>query len=207
MLDLAVRDKYFYNDIKGETTVEEFLNILDRPENEGKLLELINGNIVAMAGNANINHHRISSHLASKIYAYLEGKQCEVFQDMNVFLLKDKFGKFKNVFQPDIMVGCDKYKMVLSGYEGAPEFIAEIVSKSTASYDYLVKTLHYLRAGVKEYWIVDLYQNQIVVYLNGGEEPPIVRAYTFNDRIKISIFDDLWIDFKEILKTVDLDLK
>ena len=92
--------------------------------------------------------------------------------------------------------------MTNKGYEGTPEFIVEIVSKSTAPNDYFVKSRLYMEFGVKEYWIVDLNTKQIVVYINNGENPPIIYRYTFNDEITIGIFKDLSIDFKEILKIV-----
>jgi len=210
-MGIAVPEGVYYGDIEGDITVDEFLKIYDLPDNEGKKLELIDGHIVAMAGNANINHHRISGFLFNKIYNHLEGKPCEVFQDINVYLYNEGSRKNKNVFQPDIMVGCDRDKMALGGYKGAPDFIIEIISKSTSSNDYLLKTYHYMKSGVKEYWIVDLYQNLISVYINDGDDSLIVRAYTFNDEIKISILDDFNIDFnidfKEILKIVDLNLK
>ena len=206
-MSLAIRKEYIFDESEGEVTADEFVDFLDLPENKSKSYLLVDGYIVMMAGNANINHHRISSYIAREIGNYLKGKPCEVFQDMNVYLFQESIGNCKNVFQPDLIVGCDREKMVLRGYEGPPELIVEVTSKSTANYDYLVKTLHYMRAGVKEYWIVDLDRNQIVVYLNGGEEAPIIRSYTFEDTISIGIFGDFSIDFKEILEIVDLSLK
>lgn len=38
---------------------------------------------------------------------------------------------------------------------GAPDFICEIASPSTKQYDTPEKFLAYLRAGVREYWMVD----------------------------------------------------
>ena len=92
--------------------------------------------------------------------------------------------------------------MTERGYEGTPEFVAEITSRSTARNDYLIKLNRYMEFGVKEYWIVDLDRNQIMVCLNGGAEPPIIKKHTFNDIVKVNVFKDLSIDFNEILKIV-----
>ena len=39
-------------------------------------------------------------------------------------------------------------------------------------------------------------ENGIVYHL--GEDRFETEAYTFKDRIKCSLYDDLWIDFKEL---------
>ena len=187
-----------------EVSLEEFIKIINLPKNQNKTFELINGHMVMMAGNASSNHQRISAYIARKIGNYLEGKRCEVFQDLNVYLYKENIGKCKNVFQPDILIGCDKDKMTDKGYDGTPEFIAEVVSKSTAGNDYFVKSRFYMNFGVKEYWIVDLLKKQIVVYINNeSEDRPDVYKYKFTDEVIISIFGDISIDFKEILKIVN----
>ena len=36
-----------------------------------------------------------------------------------------------------------------------PDFIIEVLSPSTGSYDWIKKYAKYLKAGVKEYWLVD----------------------------------------------------
>ncbi len=45
-------------------------------------------------------------------------------------------------------------------------------------------------AGVKEYWIVDPLSQQIFVYLL-KETDFKANSYTFQDKIKVNIFDDL----------------
>ena len=193
---------YDEDDDAGETSIEEFLKLINLPENRNKTFELVNGYIVMMAGNATSNHQRISGYIARKIGNYLAGKRCEVFQDLNIYLFDEDFGKCKNVYQPDILIGCDKDKMTNKGYEGTPEFIVEVVSKSTAKHDYFTKSKIYMQYGVKEYWIVDLLKKQIVVFINGGEDSPDIYKYKFTDKITIGIFGDLIIDFNEILKIV-----
>ncbi len=196
-------DYFRFKDSLSAATHDEFIEFINKPENTGKSFELLNGFILMMAGNATGTHHRICSFFMRKIGYYLEGKKCEVFQDINVHLFHDNIKDSKNVFQPDIMVGCDRDKVTNHGYEGSPEFVVEVISKSTARKDYIYKLAQYMEYGVKEYWIVDPFKNQIFVYLNDGpEEPPEVFAYTFNDTVKISVLDDLSIDFKEIMKII-----
>jgi len=191
-----------YDEDFKETSFEEFIEMVNLPENQGKVYELIDGYVYMMAGNATTNHHRISGYISRKVGNYLEGKPCEIFQDINMYLFREDIGECKNVYQPDILVGCDKNKMTDRGYEGTPEFIVEVISKSTATKDYFVKPKMYMEFGVKEYWIADPYIKQVVVYTNNGDNSPVVEKYTFDDEVTIGIFGDLSIDFKEILKII-----
>ena len=72
----------------------------------------------------------------------------------------------------------------------------EIVSPGNSSNDYIRKLNLYADAGVKEYWIVNPLKQTIYVYYL--EETKFETApYTFQDKIKVNIYDDLWIDFQE----------
>jgi len=199
----AVRQEYIFDDIMGETTLDEYTRFINLAENREKRFMLIDGYIVAMAGNASFNHIRICGYISRKIGNYLEGNTCEVAQDANIYLFKKGIGSCKNVFQPDIMVGCEKDKMTDRGYEGTPALVVEVISKSTASHDYFVKCARYMQFGVKEYWIVDSLKNQILVYINCGEDPPDVYRYTFDDAVEFNTLEGLVIDFKNIAKNLD----
>jgi Uma2 family endonuclease len=106
--------------------------------------------------------------------------------------------------QPDIMVICDKSKIDGRRCNGAPDFLAEIVSKSSCRLDYIKKLNKYLDAGVKEYWIIDPDKRIVTVYCFLKEEGP--RIYTFSDRIPSDILEGLTVDFGEIEKEIE-DLK
>ena len=190
-------------DDANDTSLEDFENFLMLPENQDKTFELLDGKIVMMAGNVGFNHARISSYISRKIGNFLEGGECEVVQDVNVYLFKENLGICKNVYQPDIIIGCNKDIMTDKGYEGTPELVIEIISKTTARHDYFTKYIRYMQFGVLEYWIVDLRKNQILVYLNSDGDSPDVFKYTFSDVIEVSLFPGLKIDFREILKLVD----
>ena len=141
-------------------------------------------------------HQRILSVLCHKIWSYIEKNKgnCEVFPaPFDVWLKKES----KNKVEPDISVICDPDKITEKGCEGAPDWIIEIVSPNNPMNDYIRKLNLYLESGVREYWIVDPIKDQITVY-NFEEIRFSPTYYTFNDTVKAGIYDDLFIDFKEI---------
>lgn len=101
------------------------------------------------------------------------------------------------IVQPDLMVICDKKKLDGKRCNGAPDFIIEIVSPSNYSHDYVRKLNLYMTAGVLEYWIVNPVKQTVFVY-HLDQKQFEVSTYTFQDKIKVNIFDDLYINFSEI---------
>lgn len=83
------------------------------------------------------------------------------------------------------------------GCTGAPDWIIEIISPSNPSHDYILKLKLYADAGVREYWIADPIEQAIFVYYLEEDRFKAV-AYTFQDKIKVNIFDDLYINFLDI---------
>jgi Uma2 family endonuclease len=85
------------------------------------------------------------------------------------------------------------------GAKGAPDFIIEIVSPSSTFLDYVKKLNLYGEYGVREYWIVDPKDENVLVYKvseDGKYGKP--QIYNNTDEIKVSIFEDLVIDLKKI---------
>ena len=99
--------------------------------------------------------------------------------------------------EPDIRVICDPNKLTDQGCTGTPDWIIEIVSPSNSSHDYIRKLNLYADAGVREYWIVDPMEQKVLVYFLEQDKFK-VKYYTFQDKIKVNIYDDLWIDFTEL---------
>jgi len=141
--------------------------------------ELLDGMLHLMAP-PSTRHQIILGRLYGQLINFLRGKKCQVIPaPFGVRLFNDE----DTAFQPDITVVCDPSKLNEKGCEGAPDFVIEILSPSTARYDKLAKFNEYLRAGVLEYWIVDPDDNTIAAYrLKNGEY--IAKMYSDSDICK-----------------------
>lgn len=145
--------------------------------------ELVNGDIVMLSAPSTL-HQTILGDVFADIKNYIRknGGDCSVFPAPFDVKLNDK-----NVFEPDITVICDKNKITEKGCAGAPDWVVEIVSPSTARNDYLRKLNAYGDAGVREYWIVNPLRSQVLVYFfEDGYEPLI---YRFDEEIPVCIYN------------------
>ena len=169
-------------------TEEDYYNL---PENVRA--ELIDGQIYYMSAPSRI-HQEILMFLSKTIANYIDSKKgpCKVYPAP--FAVKLFSEDDRNVVEPDISVICDPNKLTDRGCTGAPDWIVEIVSPSNSSHDYIRKLNLYADAGIREYWIVNPIKESIFVY-HLEETKFEAAAYTFQDKIKVNIYDDLWIDF------------
>jgi Uma2 family endonuclease len=121
---------------------------------EGERFELIGGTAYAMAA-PNDSHQAIGGEIFRQIANYLRGKPCKVRPapyDVRLFYAEDESDD--TVVQPDISVICDEEKRGPEGCRGAPDLVAEILSPSNTADEYIRKFNLYMKAGVREYWIV-----------------------------------------------------
>ncbi len=172
-------------------TEEDYYNL---PENVRA--ELIDGRIYYIAAPSRV-HQRILGFLFNHIANYINSKDgsCEVYPAP--FAVKLFSENDRNVVEPDISVICDPNKLTDQGCTGAPDWIVEIVSPSNSSHDYILKLNLYAHAGVREYWIVNPLSMKIFVY-HLEETDFNADSYTFQDKVKVNIYDDLQIDFKAL---------
>ncbi|MEL6698899.1 MAG: Uma2 family endonuclease [Bacteroidota bacterium] len=170
-------------------------------------VELIRGRIFKMSPAPNTEHQRVSGRLYAKTFNYLEERQCEVFAapfDVRLLLPSDQVTdhKIDTVVQPDICVVCDPQKLDSRGCIGAPDWIIEILSKSTSHKDLNEKYELYQSAGVKEYWIVHPAEGTIMTHTlqENGKYKRAENIYTHQDIISPVVFPDLQIELKWVFR-------
>lgn len=159
-------------------------------------IELIDGQIYYQAAPSRI-HQTISGELYTAINNYIKSKKgtCRAFAAP--FAVNLSTNNEKNIVEPDISVICDHNKLTDRGCSGAPDWIIEIVSPGNPSHDFIYKLNLYAKSGVREYWIVDPRTETVLVYYLEQKEFG-VKAYTFQDKIEVNIYEDFTINFQDL---------
>lgn len=161
---------------------------------EGERAELIDGEFFWMDAPVR-RHQKILIELTFAIKLYIKEKKghCELYPaPFAVHIKRDN----QNYVEPDISIVCDKTKLDEKGCQGAPDWMIEIVSPSSKRMDCERKVNLYREAGAREYWIVDAETETVTVYDFEHDAAPV--RYSFSDRIKVGIFEELWLCLAEM---------
>ena len=131
---------------------------------EPRKYEIHDGKIYYMAGTST-GHGDVSGNIFNIFRNFLKGKKCRVFNnEVNV-----TFKKHFRRFLPDVKIVCDPSKIKGNGIHGAPDLVVEVLSPRTKNNDKGYKFRIYEHYGVKEYWLVDISNKTIEVYLLNEE--------------------------------------
>lgn len=130
-------------------------------------LELFRGKIFKLSA-PNTKHQVIAGNIFVQVKTVLEGKRCFVFiAPFDVRLPvknKKKDDEITTVVQPDLGIVCDKSKIDERGCCGAPDLVIEILSPGNSQKEVQFKFELYEESGVKEYWIINPVEENIVVF-------------------------------------------
>jgi Uma2 family endonuclease len=97
----------------------------------------------------------------------LEGKSCRVYIapfDVRLPKSDETDDQIDTVVQPDVLIVCDRHKLDQRGMRGAPDWLTEVLSPSTASHDQVIKLPAYERAGVPEVWLIHPIDRTLTIY-------------------------------------------
>ena len=98
---------------------------------------------------------------------------------------------------PDVIIVCDKNKIKRWGIMGTPDFVLEVLSKSTKKKDCTKKLQKYADAGVREYWIIDPERRVLITYNFMSEDYPCIHP--LEGTVGLALYDgELQIDLDEI---------
>ncbi len=192
-----VRDKaldYQYGGKK--VSYEEFMEIYEKSTLR---MEFINGEIYLL-GSPTIGHQDILGRLYLIFTEYFNDKKCRVFlAPFDVHFNKKDF-KEPDVMQPDLLVACDLDNNVSEKgkYMGTPALVIEILSDSTRNKDMIDKLNTYRLSGVKEYWLVDQKQENIMVYSFSDYEISRYKIYEKKDTAYSITFNGLSTDTESL---------
>ncbi len=188
----------YYPRRQGEYTLDDYYAIPDE-----RRVELIDGVIYDM-GAPTYRHQAILGELFLQFRACTdkhEGNCRVVLSPCDVQLDNDN----KTMVKPDLFVMCKNYDINMKHLKGAPDLAVEILSPSTRSKDMLLKSYKYEKAGVREYWIVDPEEEEVIVYDFTGKDMKLTK-YSFSDIIPIRISEGKCsIDFSKISRALEND--
>ena len=171
--------------------------------------ELIDGLAYQMAPAPLLEHQEVAGQIYRQAANALSGKPCRAFiapVDVRLPKLDEADERIDTVVQPDVLVVCDQAKLDRRGVRGAPDWVVEVLSPSTAGHDHVLKRRIYERAGVKEYWLVHPGDRLLTVYrlANGEYGKPEVQELAGETRV--GVVPDLviaWDDLVERLAPVE----
>ncbi len=179
---------------QGEYTMEDYYAI---PKE--RRVELIDGVIYDMPSPTSF-HQLITGFIYTKLFNHafeMNGTCLPMISPMDVQLDCDN----RTMVQPDMVIVCDRDKVIERGIYGAPDFVIEVISKSSSKRDSVIKLNKYMAAGVKEYWIIDPDRQKVLVYRFWKEEYPVI--YGFDAQVPVSIWEDGFaIDFQEVYEHI-----
>lgn len=135
--------------------------------------ELIDGVAYMMSPAPILAHQDVAGEIFFQAKQALRGKPCRaMIAPLDVRLPRhDEADENTDVVvQPDVLVVCDPNKLDRRGVRGAPDWVVEVLSPSSASRDQIEKRRIYERHGVLEYWLVHPTDRILTVYrLENGE--------------------------------------
>nr|WP_296033457.1 Uma2 family endonuclease [uncultured Dorea sp.] len=175
---------------QGEYTLEDYYALPDEHR-----AELIDGVLYDMASPGTL-HQMAGGYIYARFLEFVaknQGKCIPLIAPLDVQLDCDD----KTIVEPDVMIVCDREKLYKNRIYGAPDFILEVLSKSTRRRDMVTKLQKYANAGVKEYWMVDIEGRRVFVYIFDEENYPAI--YGFDSKVPVYIWGgQCEIDFSEV---------
>jgi len=116
-------------------------------------------------------HQGLIVELSYQIRGALENKPSRVYVaplDVRLPRSTEEDDRVDTVVQPDVFIVSDPEKVDVRGVRGAPDWLAEILSPSTARHDKVVKVPVYERAGVREVWLINPIDRTLEIYVLEG---------------------------------------
>ena len=156
--------------------------------------ELIDGEAFRMAPTPLIEHQEIAGEVYCQLANQLDGQPCRPYiapVDVRLPRTDEADAAIDTVVQPDVLVVCDPGKVDRRGVRGAPDWLLEVLSPSTAAHDQIAKRRTYERAGVREYWLVHPGDRTLTVYVLDNGQYGRPEIYELKDETPIGVLPDV----------------
>ncbi|WP_374089840.1 Uma2 family endonuclease [Methylomicrobium lacus] len=170
--------------------------------------ELIDGVAYMMAPAPDLPHQDVAGEIYFQARQALQGKSCRAFiapVDVRLPKYEEADDKIDTVVQPDVLVVCDSNKLDRRGVRGAPDWIVEVLSPSTAGHDQIKKRQLYERYGVREYWLVHPVDRVLTVYRLQGDEYGKPEIYELKGETAVGILPEIVIQWDDLAARLPID--
>jgi Uma2 family endonuclease len=150
-------------------------------------------------------HQGVVVELCRQIANALEGKPSRVrVAPLDVRLPKStgEDDQVDTVVQPDVLIVSDLKKVDARGICGAPDWVAEVLSPSTASHNRTVKLSAYERAGVREVWLIDPVDRTLTIYQLEAGSYGRATILELKGRTQLTAVPGVTIDWARVLETM-----
>lgn len=146
-------------------------------------------------------HQELVGELHYQVRLALEGQRWRAYVapfDVRLPKGEEADDLIDTVVQPDVLIVRDASKPDARGMRGAPDWVAEVLSPTTARHDQVVKIPVYERAGVPEVWLIHSIERTLTIYRLENEcyGPPIVLE--LKGRTAISALPGVSIDWDRV---------
>jgi len=170
--------------------------------------ELIDGDAYLMSPGPDLGHQDVAGEVYLQIRQALKNKACRAFiAPLDVRLPKHNEAdeRIDTVVQPDVLVVCDSFKLDRRGVRGAPDWVVEVLSPSTASHDQILKRKIYERHGVREYWLIHPVDRVLTVYRLIDGEYGRPELYELRGETQVGILPEIAIRWDELVARLPND--
>lgn len=167
--------------------------------------ELIGGVFYDMSPAPSVPHQRAVGGIYEQLKRQLRGKTCRPFIAPIDVLLgagEESVDATEDVVQPDVLVVCDPAKIGERFIRGAPDFVAEVLSPSTAGKDQVAKLALYEAAGVREVWLLHPVDRVLTIYTRPepGARYGRPQVLVAEGRARLAILPEVEIDLDEVFE-------
>ena len=194
---LSIRQESAYlkdkHDEKKEYTYEDYQKL---PEDFR--VELIDGQFVPKYGYdkdgkmifaPSVDHQRYVTELLFQVKTFIKNNNGKCIPFVAPTDVRLNPNDNKNYVQPDFFVICDENKLENGAYVvGAPDWVVEVLSPSNRDYDMFEKRDKYKDSGVREYWVVDIEREYVIIYPFEKSDMAMIRS--MHEPIPVGIYDE-----------------
>jgi Uma2 family endonuclease len=168
--------------------------------------ELIEGVAYLMTPAPSRPRQEIAGEIYRQAANALQGKPCRAYVapfDVRLPKAAEADEEIDTVVQPDVLVVCDRRKLDERGLRGAPDWVVEVLSPSTAGHDQTLKLAAYERAGVPEVWLIHPTDRLLTIYRfeAAGYGRPVILE--LKGQTSVASVPDLSIDWNRLLAQLD----